>query len=421
MERNFNTGARGFLESTGVFLFMNLLASALNYGYQILLARVLSVGAFGVMYVIFSLLMILAVPGNTFTMLAAKEVAVQLNRDCRQGAWAYIGDLTKKVTLLSCAVFFCGLAAYVPLKALLRMDDPLFMGLTVLACALGYYHPLFSGCLSGMRRFIFLGLYALMIPAYKLLGVAAALPFQAERIRMVILLLSIVLGSAATAVIGWRYLKRRLDVPREATAPEKAGYDQALWGNSFAINICFALYVNIDVIAAQHIGGESLSGIYSAVSLFGKVLYYCAVSVGTVLLPTAATAEAGKRAALLRRTLLAVSGVSAAGLLLANLLKRPLIQLIYGAKYLPAAEYMMAASLLSFSIALLTVLTNYFIGIARTRRIRNTLLVLVLWLAGVLLLAPNLKAALAAIGCGGLLCDLYLAAAYFRDVRRGAP
>lgn len=421
MERNFNIGARGFLESAGALLFMNLLANALNYGYQILLARVLSVEAFGIMYVIFSLLMILAVPGNTFTMLAAKEVAVRLSRNCRSGAWEYVGDLTKKVTFLSCAVFFCGLAVYVPLKALLHMDDPLALGLTVLACALGYYHPLFSGCLSGMRRFVFLGLYGLMIPAYKLLGVAAALPFQTDRSRMAVLLLSIVLGSAATAVIGWRYLKQRLDIPGETASPEGTKYDRALWGESFAINICFALYVNIDVIAAQHIGGESLSGIYSAASLFGKMLYYCAVSVGTVLLPVAATAEAGERAALLRRTLLAVSGVSAAGLLLVNLLKRPLIQLIYGVKYLPAADYMAVVSLLSFSIALLTVLTNYFIGIARTRRIRNALLALALWLAGAVFFSPGVKTSLAVIGCGGLLCDLYLAASYFRDVRRGAP
>ena len=35
--------------------------------------------------------------------------------------------------------------------------------------------------------------------------------------------------------------------------------------------------------------------------------------------------------------------------------------------------------------------------------------------------AAHVEPYLAVIGCGGLLCDLYLAASYFRDVRRGAP
>lgn len=420
MEKNSNTAVTGLLGNASILLFLNLLASALNYGYQILLARVLSVESFGAMYVIFSLLLIMAVPGNTFTMLSSKEVAVCCDEGRLQDAWGYIRNLTRKVAVFSCGVFLCGLLLYIPLRMLLKLDDRWVLVLTVLSCALGYFHPLFSGCMSGLKRFLFLGGYGLMIPAYKLLGLAVVPLLLHETNRLRLLLLSIVIGSLATAVIGYRYLQKRLSFGGGST-PAPVRYDRTLWLESFLINISFAVYINIDAIMVRHIGGEELSGIYSAASLFGKVLYYCAASVGTVLLPTVATADASQSASLLKKTLFITGGVSGLGLLLLNLLKMPFIQIVYGAKYLPAAGYIGLVSLLSFSIALLTILTNYFVGTAQTHQVKNALLALAVWVLLCMCAFSSAKAALAAIAIGGLICDGYLIVSYFVKQKNRRP
>lgn len=418
MEKNSNSAITGLLGNASILLLLNLLASALNYGYQILLARVLSVESFGAMYVIFSLMLIMAVPGNTFTMLSSKEVAVCCDEGRLLDAWGYIRNLTRKVSVFSCGVFLFGLLLYALLRILLKLDDIWVLILTVLSCALGYYHPLFSGCMSGLKRFLFLGGYGLMIPAYKLLGLAAVplLLHEADKLRL--LLLSIVVGSLATAAIGYHYLQKRLSTGGGSRSTP-VRYDKTLWLESFLINISFAVYINIDAIMVRHIGGEELSGIYSAASLFGKMLYYCAASVGTVLLPTVATADNSQTAPLLKKTLFIAGGVSVLGLSLLNLLKRPFIQIIYGAKYLPAAEYMGLVSLLSLSIALLTILTNYFVGIAQTHRIKNALLALAVWVLLCMCGFSSVKLALAAIAIGGLICDGYLIVSYFIKQKNG--
>lgn len=405
--RKTETADQKLLGNAGILLTMNLAASALNYAYQILLARFLGVDAFGTVYSIFSLLLVLAVPGATFTMLASQRLATLTAQNNRYAVYLYVRDMTKKVTWFSLGVFLVGLVCRHPLALFLKRQDAALLLCVILACALGYYHPLYTGCMSGAGRFALAGAYGLMIPAYKFLGLAGIAFAGGDDQKMLGVLLAVILGSVFTACFGYRCFCARAPAGQKEGASHERS-DPRFWGMSFLINICLAVYVNIDVFAVRWVGGETVSGLYSAVSLFGKMIYYCAAALGTVLLPTVAVADEANSRRLLKKAVAVTAALSVAGLLFLNVLKVPMIQLLYGESYRPAAEYMGCMSLISFSVGLLTLLANYFVGISRVKHLKNALLILAVFVAVICFVVGDVRTVLLMIGAAGLICVGYL-------------
>lgn len=294
---------------------------------------------------------------------------------------------------------------------MLKMEDGYVLVLVIFCCALGYYHPMYTGCMSGVGRFLLLGLYALLIPAYKLIGLSAVVLADQTRGKLLGVLWSLIIGSLFTALAGYLLFYKFIKKSKHINS-FKLSQDLNLWKESFVVNICLAVYMNIDVFLARKMSGEAVSGLYSAVTMFGKMIYYCAASLGTVLLPTVAAAGEQKSRVILKKTVFVAGTLSAGGLLVLNLAKDPLIRILYGSAYLQAEQYVGYVSLIAFSVALLTVLTNFFVGILKTRHLRNALLFLQAGIAAVYAICRDLKTALLLIGLFGLECSVYLIVQY---------
>lgn len=412
----FNLRKGDFFSDTTGLLLLNLVSSGLNYIYQIMLAHVLSVESFGTMNTIFSFMLIVAVPGNTITMMAARILAIYKDNNMYNASKKFVNRLTLQVSVLG--ILFCvvGVLLKNELSAFLKLEEGYLILLTVGICALSYFHPLYSGCISGLKKFIPLGLYSLLIPVYKIIGLIVATIAKGEPQRLLVCLFAFIPGSLITAVIGYYYTQKKIPVCKSIQAEGNIEVRQQ-WINSLIINICLAVYVNIDILAVRYIGGLELSGLYSSVTLFGRIIYYVSTSIGTVLLPVVATQGKLEAFKILQKILGVVSCLSVIGLVALNILKAPLINLIYGTAYEKSVEYVVYVSIISLAIGLLTVMVNFFVGIDFVKEPRNVLILLTIIISVVTLNAKNVKHALLTIGICGIICVLIMFYMYSNKMR----
>lgn len=413
--KNMKYTEQNLISDTSILLLLNLFASGLNYVYQILIANVLTVESFGTVNTIFSVMLVAAVPGTTITMLAARHLAIFKEKGAYQMSRVFVRNLTMGVSILGVCVFVMGFLFREILGSFLKINDTIILLITAVICALGYYHPLYSGCMSGLKKFIPLGIYALLIPMYKFIGLIGATRLQDEHYRLILCLAVIVPGSIITAVLGFIYIKKSL-VGKDSCdelAVEMPQKEQ--WINSFVINICLTLYMNIDILAVRHIGGTEMSGLYSAVTLFGRIIYYGATSIGTVLLPMVATKDSKESFDLLKKVLFVVSGISIAGLLVLNLAKNLLINLIYGSNYIGAAEYVIYVSVIAFAIGILTIMVNFFVGIDYVKFPTKLMVVLTVIIIVAVLFIKNVSVTLLTIGVSGVVSIMILILQYRKE------
>ena len=196
------------LKASSILFILNMAASVLNYLCQLLMARTLSVTSFGTINTIFSFMLIAAVPGTTLTMIVARYFAGAGENACSDEKRSYMRSAIKKVSLLTVIIFLLFLILIIPLGQLLVIDNSIVLILAFILAALGFYQPLYSGAFTGNKYFMWVGLYSLFIPLYKILSVIVAkASTDVDIYRLYIVLLIMVVGTIITAFIGhWKTL-----------------------------------------------------------------------------------------------------------------------------------------------------------------------------------------------------------------------
>lgn len=391
-----------FLEASTWLFFLNISASALNYLCQLMMARVLSVESYGTINTIFSFMMIVAVPGTTLTMIVARYYA---SNDTCNGGRGYLKKQLKTVLMLTIITFVVLFVLNDVMKNLLAISDSFALVFAFVLAALGYFQPLYSGIFSGKKCFVLVGIYSLMIPVYKLIAVGGAFFCSKDDTgRLHVLLVIMVMGVLITALLGQLKTDKLVGKISKTDTYNKRLYTIDDF-NALILNISLMLYMNIDLLAVRYYGDEKESGLYSAVLLFGRIIYYFATTLGTVLLPSVAekslTEKERKRT--LNKALMVMVLFSIICMIPLNIWKTYFVQLLYGRDYLMASKYMIFVSVISFSLSMYTIMVNYVVGIGKTRAATKVMAIIDVLLVSVFVIMKKVFFILTAIGSIGML------------------
>lgn len=399
------------LQESSILFVLNMLASVLNYVCQLCMARALSVESFGTINTIFSFLLIVGVPGTTLTMIVAKYFAGTDFENQKKARMEYMSDTIRKVLCLSLIVFVMCVVFVRLLSGVLSIDDFCVLLFAFMLSALSFFQPLYSGVFSGNKRFVLVGVYSLMIPLYKIISVfVAQVVCEKDLERLYIILAIMVIGTIMTAVYG--HIQTKRIVGKFSIFHDKVKSMSFDPGdvNVLILNVCLMIYMNIDLLAVRYYGTADESGLYSSVLLFGRVVYYFATTLGTILLPMAATARDNKeeRSKLLNKTLLLMIGFILLCMIPINLLGEFIIRILYGKAYVGAVIYIKYISIISSVLSICTLLVNYLVGIGKTK-VATVSMVLVIVSIGVLVAVVNsVQTILWGIGVIGLVGSLYI-------------
>ena len=130
------------------------------------------------------------------------------------------------------------------------------------------------------------------------------------------------------------------------------------------------LFYNFDVLLAKHFLSSSDAGLYSAMSLLGKIIFFGTISISAVMFPRVAALHAQGRSA--RRTVnLSLALVLGAGGLVSGfyflLPKLTVTLLLHQPEYQAITPYLGLFGLAMLGLALANVLVYYFVGVHKRR------------------------------------------------------
>ena len=393
-----------FLQAGTALFILNVTASALNYLCQLIMARVLSVEAFGTVNTIFSFMMIIAVPGTTLTMVVAKYYAGTDNK-CDTG---YLNKQRKNVWMLTVAVAIGLIILKEQLGQMLNIDDDIVLLMSFGLASMGFFQPLYSGVFSGKKRFVLVGVYSLFIPLYKIVAIfVAKICNPINNNRIYVFLIAMLAGTIGTAVYGM--IKTRHIIDKNNNRTPKRIYTRDDF-NTLILNISLMLYMNIDLLAVRYYCGTDESGLYSSVLLFGRIIYYFATTLGTILLPSVAGQNMSEieRQRKLNYTLLIMGGFTILCLFPLNIGKHFFVSILFGQEYISACKYMLYVSLIAIALSFYTIMVNYVVGVGRTKVATAIMIVIDIFLISFVLLLQNIEQILMSISVVGVIGALLI-------------
>lgn len=406
-----NTKKDNIAQASTILFGLNMIASALNYICQLFLARVLSVDSFGTINTIFSFLLIVGVPGTTLTMIVSKYYAGWDENKNKEKKTEFIARVLKDISILGIFVF-CILVVLSPvLSKVLLIDSKIVLFYTFILGALSLYQPIYSGVFSGNKKFILVGIYSLFIPLYKIISIIGAYFYSnIDYKRLNGILFIMVIGNIITILYGHKKTKKNVG---EFSVFKNNSYE---WTDkkeivyTLVVNIGLMLYMNVDLFAVRFIGAAEESGLYSAVLLFGRIIYYFATTLGTILLPMAASynQDSSKRIGLLNKTLIFMLLFSLATLIPINMFGRTIINILYGELYLSAYTYIKYISLISVVLSIATILANYLVGIGQGKFVAKVILIINIAIIFMIMLCKSTESILGSIGVIGLVGVVYV-------------
>ena len=259
-----------------VLLLGSGLAAAINFAYNISVARFLGPTSFGHATAVYTLLTLISAVTLSFQIVPAKVVAQQstpeaksaVYRDFHRGAW-----ICGVVVAMLLFLFSRGIANY------LKLPSPVLVQLIAVGAA--FYVPL------GARRGYIQGAYGFRVLATNL--ILEGMIRLGGSLLMMIFGLGVrgVIGANAAAIAGAYFAA----APKLAPAiPSHLRFSQAL-RESLQAMVFFAGQViinNCDIVLVKHFFTPTLAGLYAAVAMVGRVIFALSSAVVNSMFPLVA-------------------------------------------------------------------------------------------------------------------------------------
>jgi O-antigen/teichoic acid export membrane protein len=281
-DRRLSGAASTVLSGSLILLLGSLLVSVLNFLFNVIMARLLGPSLFSQAAAIVTLLMLLSCISLSFQMVCAKFVArnetpgakVAVYRTMRRQAWQ-VGGIVALVLLV----------AQKPIANYLRMPDSWVIA--VLAIGMAFYNQLGvkRGNLQGWCRFGPLSRNYIFEAASKL-AIAILLVELGYGIWGVV-------GALSASIIAAVFItgRRAISAPEVRDATAVGDCIPASFGEGIQAIVFFIGQViinNVDIILVKHFFASELAGLYAAVALVGRLLYFASWQVVSAMFPVSA-------------------------------------------------------------------------------------------------------------------------------------
>lgn len=236
------------------------------------------------------------------------------------------------------------------LAILLRLSDPWVLAVTVAAGPVSALGGAQRGYLQGDRDFRRLAWNFLL--------------YGGSMVVLAVVLLHLGLGPAAVPVSSLAGALGSAVYPRHRDALPDDGSARALLDGTVVAGAATApLFNNLDVVSARHVLTAQGAGLYSGLSVMGKILYFGTSSLSAVMYPRVAAATSPRvRRRLLLQTLTILLAVDVLVVAAYALLARPLLDVVLGHAYQSDAPLLLLFSAGVVGLTVVNLLAYYGMG-----------------------------------------------------------
>lgn len=345
------------LNGSIIMLLSSTLVSVLNFAYNVVMARMLGPSKFGHVTASVTLLMLASAVTLSFQLVCAKFVARNRTAGAKAGVYR---TLLGKAWMLSLALGGAVFASQQRIAGYLHLPDPRI--LAVLAIGIAAYVPLGvrRGAMQGLCSFRRLSAsfiieavtrfctgVALVALGYGVLGAVGAI------------------SAAVLAAYFFPPLGPELRVKTEAGHP--ASFGEGIQAIVFFVGQ--VIISNIDILLVKHFFAPELAGLYAAVALVGRLLYFASWSVVSAMFPvTAAVQPQEEDPKVIFLPLLVVLALAVVFILTMSFFPHLIIHAVFGVEFHQGepllALYAAATGIYSLSVVIM--------AYEMSRRIANT-------------------------------------------------
>lgn len=361
------TYKKSFEWNAMIVFALSMLASGINYGFQIMSGHLLETADYGVANIVFSYVSYLGVLLGPISALACKGVASSTKEEDTDVVSHFIQWIIAHSIRLEIVV--CGIGAFVVALLYVFSDRRVFLiaFFVVLLLPTNSFYTILQSIIQGLQKFVLHGFLAIIFNCLKLL-LAVLLVVLGMRTTGVVF--GQFFGQLFCVCLSLFFLRKYLNTGRKGDCYSVKYNLSECYTSVFLLQIFYFFYINGgDIIVLGLFFEDKIVGEYSAAVTLCKVLFYVVTPITTVLFPfVAEKKERGldTRKELLKSVLYALVAVVMFGVFL-YLLGDKVISFLYGVEYVEAKNFLSCSYLYSIAIIVLSVLFSYQIAIGETK------------------------------------------------------
>lgn len=349
----------------GSFLMMgsSILANFLNYVFNVVVVRLLGPSNYGVFASLISLLTIFSVPAAALTIATTKFTAEFKGQSSDQKIHTLLSTLIKILLIGGAATFLVLTAFSSQIASFLNIKEVGPVILVGAAFLVILPQTATLGVLQGLQSFLFLSLNSIFSAIVKLVG----------GLGLVFLGYSVVGALSGFLLALFLPFLVSLFALRRFFGRGRAAVD---WSSfirytpSAALSaLGLSLLITTDIILVKHFFSSFEAGIYSSLSLVGRVILFFSSPISVVMFPIIAERHSGRKD-YHRYLFYSLSLVALASLLItAFYFLFPIysVKFFFGEKFLPAAPYLGFFGIFITFYSLSNVLVSFFLSIHKTK------------------------------------------------------
>ena len=367
-------------EKFGLFI-LSIIASIINYAFQIYLGHKLDVGEYG------EFNYELAFITNCYALYAplavyACKITSENGRRLKPNHLIFKQIIS--VTIILSAVIMIAVPLYRFVSEDTSRENSFgYMVLLVFTIVGVSIATLILGVVQGLAHYWAYGFFNVILMASKL-GIAFFTQNDVSGALQSILLSELLI--LLLVIIYLRRIKKRENDENYPLFDKLPYMDIAkLYGGIFLIQLLNSLYVNNgELMLMHHRFSDTDLGIYSVAALLSRIGVYITSIISTIILPEIAYNSKNSTKTLdttLRNAFAAAFGISAVYLLALIFLRRYIIDFLYGPDYVRSGDLILYMIPFVIGVALIPVINSFYLGISKVRIIGG------LYIAGVLMAA----------------------------------
>lgn len=357
---------------SGAIMFVgHMTGSFMNYVYNLLMGRMLGPADYGVLAALMSLLYIVNVPSQAITTTITKYTASYKGEEKLERVRYLFGRLSKAFLMVGLLIFAFFVVASFPVAQFLKIQDSLLVIMLASLFIASTPMTINNGVIYGLQEFPFIAgnsIFAALIK-FSFAVLLAKLGFGVKG-ALVGLILSFYLPYFASFLP----LKKLKKYALENDIPWKKMFIYSV--PVFIANMGLGLFTSFDIVLVKRFFSPYDAGIYSALSLTSRTIYFASTSIVTVMFSLVAEKFAKKSGH--KSVFLASLGLVSAGCILAtiiySLFPRFVMRFFFGSKYLSAAPYLGLFAVFISIYSLCNLLVNYFLSVQQTKIVLFSLL-----------------------------------------------
>lgn len=359
--------------------------NVINYLYNLAMGRLLGPINYGELASLLSLLGLLSMVPSSLGLVVIKYVSSNKSEAESQ---SLVSWLNHKVLIISVVLFLLVIIFTPVIISFMHFNSPINIILIGLLLFVSIQSLFFKSVLQGIMAFKKLVFTIFVENLFKLI----------TSIFLVYLGLSVfgALGGITLSVgLGW-ILSRKFITGYLAHKPSTKPNLHSLRNYAVSVfvqSISTTSLMSADLILVKHFFSAYDAGIYAAMSILGRVIFYGASPISSVMFPLVSKRQSkgDNYKSIFKYSLFMTASIAICILLIYYFFPVFSIKLLYGSLYTQYANLLVFFGLFMSLISLASLLLNYHLSVGNIKVVMIPLLAAIIQVGGILIYHPNLK------------------------------